>query len=229
MLEATVTVIGPPAAGKTTLTMLVGQAPGRRIFRLRDHVPQAILAATATSADRLGWIDDVTVTIALRGYLQTAADDPATSVVLFDNFPGSGQQAAIFLSAIGTLAPGCVVHVAELAAGQAVLTRRTRGRRVCHRCEQDPIRDPRLPAVPDPADPRRCAACGNVLQPRRSDAPRLFQARLRRYEQLADGIRDTFTSAGIAVLRLDSTRPPEQLASELSTFLNSKEHPHVTG
>jgi adenylate kinase len=67
MLQNVVAVIGPPAVGKTTLTMRLAELPGVEIFRLRDHVSEVILAATATSADRVGWIDDLTVTRALRG------------------------------------------------------------------------------------------------------------------------------------------------------------------
>ena len=53
LFNRAIAVIGPPAVGKTTLTMQLGQQSGRRVFRLREHVPQPILAATAASAERL--------------------------------------------------------------------------------------------------------------------------------------------------------------------------------
>src|SRR5712692_2664692 len=138
MLDSAIAVIGPPAVGKTTLTMQLGQLSGRRVFRLREHVPETILAATATSAERLGWIDDLTVAMALRSYVESVVDDCAAHTVLFDNFPGSDQQVRLFLSVMHKLAPACVVHLVELVAETATLNRRIRDRRVCHRCERDP-------------------------------------------------------------------------------------------
>jgi adenylate kinase len=63
-----IAVVGPPAVGKTTLTTQLGTIPGRTIFRLREHVPPEILAATAANPDRVDWVDDLTVALALRGY-----------------------------------------------------------------------------------------------------------------------------------------------------------------
>lgn len=222
MLEHAVAVIGPPAAGKTTLTMQLGRLPGQDVFRLREHVPGAILAATATSAERLGWIDDLTVAIALRRYVESVADDSDAHTVLFDNFPGSARQVGILLSTVHKLAPKCALHPIELLAAEIILNRRIRQRRVCHRCEHDPIRDPRLPATPSPADPRRCARCDNILHPRRGDAPRLLAARMQRYRQTAEGIREAFAAAGITVLQLESNGPPEQIAHELIALLNGR-------
>ncbi|MGH3402049.1 MAG: hypothetical protein ACRDRJ_05945 [Streptosporangiaceae bacterium] len=222
MLERTLAVIGPPAAGKTTLTMRLGHMPGCRVFRLREHVPETMLAATATSAEHLGWLDDLTVTRALRGYLETVIHASTVHTVLLDNFPGSDTQARLLVSLLGKLAPRCVLHVVELVVAPAVLERRVRGRRVCHQCEQDPIHDPRLPAEPSPADPRRCTRCNSILHPRRGDAPRLLTARMQRYAHSAVGIRAAFAEAGAGVLQLDSSRPLEQTASELSLLLATR-------
>src|SRR5258708_38457660 len=62
MLERVMAVIGPPAVGKTTLTLGLAGQSGIEVFRLREHVPDTVLAATATSAERIGGIDDPTVT-----------------------------------------------------------------------------------------------------------------------------------------------------------------------
>ena len=91
-LSLVVPVIGPPAAGKTTLIAQLGQEPGRAFFRLREHVPKDVLAATATSADCLGWIDEFTVADALHQYFEVIVNDPAVHTVLMDNFPGSASQ-----------------------------------------------------------------------------------------------------------------------------------------
>ena len=92
------------------------------------------------------------------------------------------------------------------------LYRRARERRVCHRCERDPIRDPRLPAQSSAEDDQRCARCNGILHPRRGDAPRLLRARMQRYRQTADGIRAAFAAAGVVVVRLDSAVSAERTA-----------------
>lgn len=221
MLKRVIAVIGPPAAGKTTLTMQFSRQPDQDVFRLREHVPETILAATATSAERLGWIDDVTVAVALRRYIEAVIDKDSHTVLL-DNFPGSARQVGILVSTVQKLAPKCAVHPVELVAAETTLSRRIRQRRVCHRCERDPIHDPRVPALADPADPQRCARCNNILHPRRGDAPRLLAARMQRYRQAAEGIRAAFTGFGITVVRLESNGPPEQVADQLTALLNAR-------
>lgn len=225
MLEHALAIIGPPAAGKTTLTTWLGNMPAYCVFRLREHVPETMLAATATSAERLGWLDDLTVARALRGYMETVIQAGTAHTVLLDNFPGSDTQACLLMSLLGKLTPWSALHVAELMCTPAVLERRVRDRRVCHQCEHDPIHDPRLPAEPSPADSRRCARCNSILHPRRGDAPRLLAARMHRYSRAAIGIRAAFTEAGIDVLQIDSNRPPEQTASELSLLLATRSTP----
>lgn len=225
MVQRMIAVIGPPAAGKTTLTLELAKLPGCQVFRLREHVPDTILAATATNADRLGWIDDLTVARALRGYTEKVMREGLAHTVLLDNFPGSGMQVQLLLGILRRLAPTCVLHAVELIADTGVRQQRVRARRVCHQCEQDPIRDPRLPATSSPADPRRCARCGGVLHPRRGDAPRLLAARTRRYEEAAVGIRAALASSGIEISRLDSNRPLEAIASDLSLLLATRSIP----
>ena len=225
MLEHAIAVIGQPAAGETTLTLWLGKMPGCCVFRLREHVPETMLAATATTAERLGWLDDLTVAGALRKYMETVIQAGSAHTVLLDNFPGSGTQARLLVSLLRKLASQCDLHVAELVVTPAVLERRVRDRRVCHQCEQDPIHDPRLPAQSSPADPRRCARCNSILHPRRGDAPRLLAARIHRYSRAVIGIRAAFAEASIDFLQVDSNRPPEQTASELSLLLATRSTP----
>lgn len=224
MLERALAVIGPPAAGKTTVTMQLGQLPGASVFRLREHVSETMLAATATSAERLGWLDDLTVARALRGFVESVIHAGAHTVLL-DNFPGSGHQAHLFLATLHRLSPGSVVHVVELAADQAILERRASERRVCHRCEHDPIHDPRVPAEPSPADRQRCGRCNSILHPRRGDAPRLLHARMERYAEARLGIRAAFIDVGVDVLLCDANRPSKEIVSELSLLLATRSLP----
>src|SRR6266700_6579618 len=107
MLKRAIPVIGPPAAGKTTLTMQFGQRTGHSVFRLREHVPETILAATATSAERLGWIDDITVTIAVRRYAGSVADDSGTHTVLLIISRGPPGRSVFFFGPCTSWRPGC--------------------------------------------------------------------------------------------------------------------------
>jgi adenylate kinase len=223
MLERVVAVIGPPAVGKTTLTLrLAGQSAGQsgiEVFRLREHVPDAILAATATSAERIGWIDDPTVTRALDGFIKRVIVEGAAHTVLLDNFPGSGTQVRLLLDTLHRLVPGYAVYAAELLASPEVREHRMLGRRVCHQCEHDPIHDPRMPATASHEDPERCARCAGLLHPRRGDAPRLFDLRTQRYADEAEGIRAEFAEAAIEVMGLDSHCSMDVLAARLTALL----------
>jgi adenylate kinase family enzyme len=219
MLERVVPVIGPPAVGKTTLTMRLSESSGCQVFRLREHVPGVILAATATSPEHLGWIDDATVAQALRTYFERAASAASVRSVLLDNFPGSGWQVRLLIAVVRRLALGCVVQAVELVASHEVREHRMLGRRVCHQCEHDPIRDPRIPAMASHQDPERCAHCGGLLQPRRGDAPRLFELRTQRYADEVGEIRVAFAEAGVEVVRLDSLCSMDVLAAKVTALL----------
>jgi adenylate kinase len=224
-LSLVVPVIGPPAAGKTTLIAQFGREPGRAIFRLREHVPKDVLAATATSAVCLGWIDEFTVADALHRYFEVIVNDPTVHTVLLDNFPGSASQVDQLLATLWAVTPPCHIEVVEVVTDTKVLKARARIRKVCHRCERDPISDPRVPAVASAHDPWQCAACGDLLHPRRGDSPSLFKARMQRYQRAADGIRDGFTSAGVTVSQLDTSDQLDGAVKLLSPLLVSRSTP----
>jgi len=219
-LSLIVPIFGPPAAGKTTLTLHL-QSPRRRIFRLREHVPQEVLAATATSSERLGWIDEFTVGDALRTYFHAVQEDSDVHTVLLDNFPGSASQVDQLLATLWTLMPRPHIEPIEIMTDIRTLKQRAKNRKVCHRCERDPISDPRRPAVAS-QDPWQCAHCGGLLHPRRGDSPRLFKARLQRYHQTAAGIRAGFIDSGIAVTQLDTTNTIDGAVDLLAPLLISR-------
>ena len=225
MLGNVIAVIGPPAAGKSTLTIRLAQAPGRRVFRLRDHVPVPVLAANAADAQRQGWIDDFTVITSIHGYIESVIGEGAIHTLLLDNFPGTGTQVRLFLSVLRQLNPSCTVRAIELLASQTILQRRASTRRVCPYCERDPLCDPRLPAEASLNDPGRCARCDHLLETRRGDEPEAYQARMARYQKLADGVRQAFANAGIDVMQLDSSRPLAQTASEFSQLMATRSTP----
>ncbi|WP_258081247.1 hypothetical protein [Nocardia nova] len=221
-LSLVVPIFGPPAAGKTTLTLQLGLSPGRTIFRLREHVPKEVLAATATDSARLGWIDEFTVADALRAYFANVQADSTVHTVLLDNFPGSGSQVSQLLATVWPLLPRVHIEPVEIVTDARTLKQRARNRKVCHRCEHDPIHDPRLPAVPAQDDDWACSRCGGLLHPRRGDSPRLFKARLQRYHQAAEGIREGFAASGLAVTQLDTTNTIDGAANLLAPLLISR-------
>lgn len=223
MLTRAISLIGPPAVGKSALALRLGMEPGYTVFRLREHVPQAVLAATATDAERLGWIDDFTVMTSVHGYLDQVTRQHAVHTVLLDNFPGTETQVSLFLSLMRQLAPDCAVMAAELTAPEFVLRQRSSVRRVCGYCERDPLCDPRLPAAASPSDPRRCARCDHLLVVRHGDDPSIYHVRMRRYHELSDGVWQAFAHAGIPVPLLPNSSSLDRTARQLTALFTPKE------
>jgi adenylate kinase len=223
MLTRVISLIGPPAAGKSALALRLAQNPGYAVFRLREHVPQAVLAATATDAVRLGWIDDFTVMTSVHGYVEQVMRGHAVHTILLDNFPGTETQVSLFLSLMRQLTPGCEVAAVELTAQEFVLRQRSGARRVCGYCERDPLCDPRLPAMASVSDPRRCARCDHLLVVRHGDDPAVYHVRMRRYHKLSDGIRQAFAHVGIPVPLLPSGGTPERTAEQFTALFTPKE------
>ncbi len=211
-LSIAVPILGPPAVGKTTLTLRVGAGPTRRVFRLREHVPVDVLAATASSPDRLGWLEDSVVEPTVRRYLERAAEDGNVHTILLDNFPGTDIQATMLIELLRELAPQCTLKPIELTLDERTRRHRARERRVCFSCEKDPISDPRIPVEGSVADRGNCPRCGNQLHPRRGDAPSLYAARSRRHSDATDAIRESFISAGYSVVTLEADGEPTVVA-----------------
>ncbi|UGT61571.1 hypothetical protein [Nocardia asteroides] len=221
-LAIVVPILGPPAVGKTTLTLRLGADPRRMTFRLREHVPVDDLAATTSAADRLGWLPDSIVEPAIRGFLERTADNDLLDTVLLDNFPGTPEQVGMLVTVLADIAPRCALEPVELELGERARVRRAERRRVCHHCEQDPIADPRMPADRVASRPWTCARCGGLLHPRRGDAPSLFAARSRRHSDSTVTIREAFTRLGHPVTTLDADQEPAFLAARVEPMLISR-------
>lgn len=224
-MDQVIAVVGPPAAGKTTLTTKLAENRGCTVFRLREHVSPSALAAASVNPDQVDWIDDLTVARVLNVYVEKTVSANPARIVLLDNFPGSALQVRLLLSVLGRLAPGCGIAAVELQVAERVRQQRAAGRRVCHACEHDPVHDPRLPATASSSDPWRCARCGGILHPRRGDAPRLFNLRTTRFEAEAPAMREAFTDAGISIAAVDAGRAADVTAGQLSLLIASRSLP----
>ncbi|WP_446222583.1 hypothetical protein ACTWPB_22690 [Nocardia sp. IBHARD005] len=219
-LSLLVPILGPPASGKTTLTLALGKDPDRHVFRLREHVPPGVVMATVSSGPRnLGWIDESVVEQAVRAYLESVVGDPLIQTVLMDNYPGTADQVRALLDVVEAVAPRCVVEPVELVLDPKVRRKRAQSRRVCHRCEHDPAADPRMPARPSRVGGWICANCKSLLHTRRGDAPSLFAARSRRHQDTVDDVRAAFDSAGIATNVLNAIVPASAVASLVEPML----------
>ncbi|MEV0359394.1 hypothetical protein AB0H71_25390 [Nocardia sp. NPDC050697] len=204
-LSLLVPILGPPASGKTTLTLALGKSPDRQVFRLREHVSPEIVRQTASHGPRdLGWIDDDVVDLAVRQYLSAVAANSRICTVLLDNYPGTGKQVDMLLDTTRVLAPDCIFEPIELVLDAPARRKRARARRVCHRCEHDPAADPRLPATPSKLGGWTCGNCGSLLHPRRGDAPSLFAARTKRHDDTVEDVRAAFDRVGIATNSVDA-------------------------
>jgi adenylate kinase len=137
MLERVIAVIGPPAAGKTTVTTQLSQLPGTRVFRLPEHVPDRVQAATPIAA-QLGWVDNFTAITSVHGYIEAVARENEVRTLLLDDFPSTGTQVSLFVSVLGQLASDSTISAVELIAHPEVLQHRARTRRLVHRGD-DPV------------------------------------------------------------------------------------------
>jgi len=221
-LARVVAVLGPAAAGKTSLTRLIGQRQGYDAFRLREHVRESS-EATISDPMRPGWFDDYTALSSVHAYLEEMVRQGIVHTVLMDNFPGTSTQVGLFMSLVRQLAPTASVAAVELVAEDRVLWSRASARRVCQSCEQDPADDPHLPAVARYGESALCARCGQQLTQRVDDSFDAHLDRLRRYHNLADGVRSTFTLTGIRIAQLNGGDTLQAVERQFMFLLNSQE------
>jgi adenylate kinase len=210
-LTLMVAVVGPPGAGKSTLTAELTERFGCPVVRLRELARRDQNRAGAdrglfASTDRLGWLPETTVDVLLRRAL-LGHRFAASAMVVLENLPGSLAQ-AILLRRLAEEA-GAQLVVVELLVGDAVVRRRVHQRRVCPVCEPDPGGDPHRPAPHRPDASERCARCAGVLSVRPSDSAEVFVARLGRYQERIGAIRAALQVAEVAYVTVDGATDVE--------------------
>ncbi|MEU4243126.1 hypothetical protein [Actinoplanes sp. NPDC026619] len=202
-----VALVGPPAAGKSTLAASLHTVAGGQIFRLRDFAIRCrasgwIHNELFSSRDELGWFGDDTVT----GLLDAAVhhrflDAP---LMVFENFPGSDHQLRVLYRAAGRCSADLLLLGVGLDADDQVLSRRRAGRRVCLSCEPDPLGEAHRSAVSAPGHPDRCAVCDGPLRRRRTDQLRVFDARVQRFRRRVGSILSAARDLDLPVRQIDA-------------------------
>jgi adenylate kinase family enzyme len=218
-----VAVLGPPGAGKSTLTAALTDGFGCAVVRLRElaHRDQnrpGMDRALFASTDPLGWLPETTVNVLLRRAL-LGHGFTACGMVVLENLPGSLAQ-AMLLRRLAREA-GARLAAVELVASDAEVSLRVRQRRVCPVCEPDPRGDPHRPAAPRADAPERCARCAGVLSVRPSDATEVFTARLGRYRDRIGTIRAGLQSAGVVYVTVDGATDADTVREKTITAVGA--------
>jgi adenylate kinase family enzyme len=193
-------IVGPPAAGKTTLASALGRYGS--IFRLRTAVPSTHLL------DRDGrpkdWLDHDVVARAFIEFVSREYEK-STRLLLCDNFPGTVTQVDLIAEVRSSKAEATVVR---LMVEQEVLKKRASSRRVCRNCERDPLDDPRCPAIESKIRPGTCVQCGQGLLRRPNDRQNSLIGRLDRFQHSINEIEQRCAAHAIKVIQVDSHGTP---------------------
>ena len=189
-----VCLIGPPAAGKTTLAEALGKALPAPVVRPRDLVRVAIERYPATSElfrrDERGMVPDEWLGFALRVCL-----DQLRGLVILENLPWDLVQLAdLYRVASGSM------QILTLDGPDELLFRRTTGRLHCPVC---------YPRPTSRAGGNRCRDCGASLTVRADDEREAFTERLRNRREL---VADCFALA-VDIRTLDMQASPYDLAA----------------
>lgn len=199
-------LIGPPAAGKTTLAEALGRDLDAPILRPRDLVTRTINSHPGTlplfPRDDRGHVPDESLGLALRICL-----DQLSGTVLFESLPWD----AIQLADLHRIA-GDQVVVLHLNASDNLVTDRRTGRRHCPKCY------PLSTSVTDQGD---CVHCGSSLTPRNDDEETAFAERLQAHRANAAKILALARNLRVRVFTLDAVHSPGALTSQALAALET--------
>lgn len=218
-----IAVIGPPAAGKSTVCADAAARMAAEVFRLREfahhcRVSGQIDERLLTTTDAFGWFSDDAVAALLTLAFLTG-HRRYSGLVTLENFPGTATQVRM-IHEIAQVRRAPVAMV-ELVISDRLAHDRARHRRACLTCEPDPRGDPHRPARAAPGRPGRCVACDGPLIRRRSDSPSVFAARLRRYRDSSPAIRREALALQVPVRQVDASASPQTCTTAALAAMSS--------
>ncbi len=218
-----IAVIGPPAAGKTTVARLLCALLDGKFFNPDELAQQGrrdgwLTPSTAAAADTESERDfDQRALLLVTTALCQGALRPAGALTVLDDLVVTAET----LNALAASDPQRRdwLHVIELDAADLVLLQRTVDW-FCPVCRPDPDGGPYQPAPTDSQRPAVCDSCGRPLMTRSIDQPQTFLQRLIRYRNdQRPALRAAATDHHVKWLRIDAARPPGQLAQIASDRL----------
>ncbi|WP_181871644.1 adenylate kinase family protein [Sphaerisporangium album] len=216
-----VSVLGPPAAGKSSLTATLASRHRGLIFRLREYArhraahDEGLAQTMRTSTDPLGWVPDP-VALSLIDHALHGPFRPSPGILLLlEGFPGNPVQAVHTAGVLDRM--GVELHVVELLVDQESARRRAQTRRVCPACESGSADEPHRPATAGPDG--GCARCGGPLRARRDDTADLLAARTGRFRQHHPRIRREFQTRGVPWHTIDTRCSPAAVVAAAEAAL----------
>jgi adenylate kinase len=132
---------------------------------------------------------------------------------ILDGFPRSRHQAEFFLESYD------IDAVIQIDVPDEVVLERILSRRLCGQCGLDYNLIYHRPAVADV-----CDVCGGKLVARPDDNPEAVKERLREYHTKTEPLLELLQRKGL-VVRVDGTRPPDEVYAELRTKLGLADRP----
>jgi adenylate kinase len=207
-MSFSLTIIGPPAAGKSSLTKeLRSRLPRLSSFSVRSHFSRAVREGTQVGlaakpyVEQGAWIPDELVTRAVGAAFGTGE---LALPVIFEGMPGNNGQARL-LDALLAERRLPLVTAVYMDIDLSICERRSRTRRVCLACD-----DGSWPADDDPDRPGLCAQCSGPITSRPADEPGLFRRRLETFRREGPMLRAAYPADRLLVL--NATRPTSELA-----------------
>jgi adenylate kinase len=205
-------LLGPPGAGKGTLSRLLERRTGFLPVSTGEVIRREMADETSDFGrrarpymDRGVYVPDE---LALSLFYSILKTYPDGAKVALDGFPRTIPQAEVFLDWVKSenhVFHGCV-HL-DLSVARAV--ERMKLRRVCSQCRAPFHLVNRPPAVPEV-----CDLCGGALILREDDDPERVASRLDRFHEQTRPLIEWFTAQGLC-LELDGGDDPAESVEKL--------------